>query len=182
MFDLLTALSLLMASPEQVIAIEENEVLRLQIQSLAVSLQIMDPRETRYLMIRVEDFHSDIKLLRIRYKDLAGAPLMEDSERFPNRSIVSEMLTKNREYLAHLKIMQDLNRTTSYWDYQTIINDTDWLYKVWDCVRDSRCEYYYVTVRRHALRKLIELVGPECYYEGTLPPPVPLYAYRQMVR
>ena len=39
---------------------------------------------------------------------------------------------------------------------RSAMKETDRLYHVWDAVRDSRCDYYYVTVRRQALKKLKE--------------------------
>lgn len=180
MFNLLLALSLLTASPDSPITVGADPIIMASLQAVAVRLEVMDPRELRYVLARLEDFQSDVKLLRRRFHDLRGAPLLIDSERFPNRDIVSQWLAQNRVYQSHLLVKQDIYKDF-YWEYNNVINDNDWLYKVWDTVRDCRCEYYYVTVRRQALRKLIELVGPECYYSGVLPPPVPLYAYREML-
>jgi hypothetical protein len=47
-------------------------------------------------------------------------------------------------------------------------------------VRDARCDYYYVTVRRLALKRLRELVGDEAYYAGNLPPCVPIWRLQEM--
>ena len=59
------------------------------------------------------------------------------------------------------------------------LQETDRLYQVWDKVRDARCPYYYVTVRRQALKQLRELVGEDSYYSGNLPPCVPLWHFRE---
>jgi hypothetical protein len=61
---------------------------------------------------------------------------------------------------------------------QSVLLETDRLYQVWDAVRDARCDYYYVNVRRQALERLRELVGDEAYYSGDLPPCVPLWHFR----
>ena len=60
------------------------------------------------------------------------------------------------------------------------VRETDRLYAVWDAVRDSRCEFYYVTVRRQALKKLQEMVGPEAYAAGDLPPYVPEWRFAEI--
>ncbi len=61
-----------------------------------------------------------------------------------------------------------------------VLDETKRLYRVWDAVRDSKCEFYYVTVRRQALRKLRDLVGPEAYEAGDLPPHVPVWRFQAM--
>src|SRR5262249_28332764 len=54
------------------------------LQSLAVQWEILDPRETRYVLIRFEDFPADLKLIRRRYEELADAPPLVDCKRFPD--------------------------------------------------------------------------------------------------
>jgi hypothetical protein len=60
------------------------------------------------------------------------------------------------------------------------INETQQLYHVWDAVRDARCEFYYVTVRRQALLKLRGLIGENDYYEAKLPPYVPIWRFTEI--
>jgi hypothetical protein len=60
-------------------------------------------------------------------------------------------------------------------ELRTIVAETDWLYRIYDALRDARCEYFYVTYRRQALAQLRDLVGMEAYYSGQLPPHVPLW-------
>ena len=43
--------------------------------------------------------------------------------------------------------------------------------------RHAACEYYYVTVRRQALKKLKEMIGDQAYYSGSLPPHVPVWRF-----
>jgi hypothetical protein len=60
------------------------------------------------------------------------------------------------------------------------MQETEHLYQVWDTVRDARCDYYYVTVRRQALKKLRKMLGVDDYYFGKLPPPVPLWRFQEI--
>jgi hypothetical protein len=60
------------------------------------------------------------------------------------------------------------------------LQETDRLYQVWDAVRDARCDYYYVTVRRQALKRLRELIGDEAYYSASFPPCVPFWRFQQI--
>ena len=67
-----------------------------------------------------------------------------------------------------------------WWEFREAVQEADRLYQVWDNVRDARCDYYYVTVRRHALQKLREAIGPEAYYAGCLPPHVPVWRFQRI--
>ena len=53
------------------------------------------------------------------------------------------------------------------------IEDMEERYRVWDYVRDARCEFYYVHIRRQALKKLLLVVGEEAFSRGELPFAVP---------
>jgi len=86
------------------------------------------------------------------------------------------MLGFNRAYRQHLNARVHLE-TAFGADLHAIIKETDQLYQVWDYIRDSRCEYYYVTVRRHALKKVLESLGTEAFYNGVYPPSVPTWRF-----
>jgi hypothetical protein len=148
--------------------------LQASMQSLAIEWEILDPREVRYVLTRKDDFEADLNLLRKRYQELKDVPRIADGQRFPDRANVNELLTYNRTLRKHFETRQ-LIETDRASDFRQAIHETDRLYQVWDSVRDARCEFYYITVRRQALKKLRDLVGPESYYNGTLPPHVPLW-------
>lgn len=144
--------------------------------SLAIEYEILDPREMRYVLARPDDVLSDIQMLRRRYEELNDAPPLADSYRFPERTAVNEMLVFNRAFRKFLEERQPLEQVRSA-DLRVVQQETDHLYQVWDSVRDARCEYYYVTVRRQALKRLRDLVGEDRYQNGRLPPHVPLWRF-----
>lgn len=148
------------------------------LQSLAVEWEILDPREVRYVLARADDFENDLNLLRRRYQDLLEAPKLADCQRFPDRGAVTEMLTFNRAYRRYLDARQTMepDRCSCV---RTALKETDCLYQVWDSVRDARCEYYYVTVRRQALKRLKSQLGADAYAAGELPPHVPLWRFSE---
>lgn len=158
---------------------EAPEGLRQMVQALALEQEILDPREARYILVRPEEFQADLNLLRRRFQELAGAPPLSDSWRFPDRSTINEFLAFNRAYRQHVDVRQPLE-PAHWWRYQEVLQDTDQLYQVWDTVRDARCEYYYIAVRRQALKKLREMLGDDAYYRGELPPYVPLWRFREI--
>lgn len=180
----LVAFALLNASPEYPVPAGppgQAASLRPALQELAVQAEILDRREVRYVLARPEEFSADVALLRRRLHDLADAPPLADCQRLPNRAAVNEFLAFNRSYRQHLDVRQALE-LARWGDFQTAIQETDHLYQVWDTVRDCRCDYYYVTVRRQALKKLRELVGDEAYYTGRLPPYVPIWRFQEIDR
>ena len=63
------------------------------LQKVALQWEILDDREKRYVLTRPEDFTADLKLLQRRYHELANAPPVSDCLRFPDRTVVSELLS-----------------------------------------------------------------------------------------
>lgn len=146
-------------------------------QAVALRLEVMDPREQRHLFARPEDFAADLRVVRRRYDTLADAPPLSDAERFPERLAIAGLLSFNRSYRQNLEDRAALYPADAD-EYREAIAETDYLYSVWDKARDARCDYFYVTVRRQALKKLREEIGPQAYYSGCLPPHVPIWRFR----
>lgn len=149
------------------------------IQHLAISWEILDLRESRYLLIRKDDFRSDMNLLRQRFHELLDAPPLPDCMRFPPRQVVSELLGFNRSYREHLEKCRVAGATPDR-NFDEVLAEVDRLYHLWDAVRDSRCEYYYITVRRQALKKVRDTIGEAAFYNGIFPPHVPLWHFRRI--
>jgi len=152
-------------------------ILRTPLLELATRWQILDPREDRYLLARQEDFAADLDLLRHRRQDLQNAPPVEDALRFPDRVVINELLSFNQAYRQCIDMRQPVERSHGG-ELRAALQDTNRLYRIWDTLRDARCDYYYVTVRRQALQRLRDLIGPEAYYCGELPPSVPLWQFQ----
>lgn len=165
--------------PEPAPAGDRWTAVRDALHAVAVDWEILDPRETRYVLTRPEDFSADLNMLRRRYRELADAPRLADSYRFPDRGTVNELVRFNRSYRKNLDQRQ-LLETDRASALRAVIWETDRLYQVWDAVRDARCEFYYVTVRRHALKKLKDLVGPDAYAAADLPPNVPTWRFNEL--
>ena len=179
--DYLLAVALLTAPPGQEIPgnAADYDRLRPTLQHVAVQWEILDPREVRYILVRTEDFASDLNLLRRRCRDLVDAPYLSDCQRFPDRATVNDLLSFNRAYRQHIDVRQPVE-LAHWWDLRAVLQETDQLYQIWDTVRDARCEYYYVTVRRQALKKLREMLGEEAYYSSKLPPHVPIWRFQRI--
>jgi hypothetical protein len=182
--DYVLAVTLLTTPPEAMDFVEDASnpemytAVRTTLQAVAIEWEILDPREVRYILTRSEDFASDLKLLRRRYQDLKDAPPLNDCNRFPDRSTISDLLAFNRAYRQHLDSRQSVDLVHG-WEVRDALQEADSLYRVWDTARDARCDYYYVTVRRQALKRLREMVGAEAYYTSTLPPHVPVWRFQR---
>jgi hypothetical protein len=177
--DLILAAALLSApvdTPEQIPSEANWPSLRDAIHKIAIEWEIMDERESRYVLASRDDFEADLNLLRKRYVELANAPKLADCRRFPDRDTISEFIKFNRAYRKHLEecAMWELDRADLY---HNAIQETDRFYHQWDAVRDAQCEFYYVTVRRAALKKLRESIGDEAFTTGKMPPYVPNWRF-----
>ena len=137
------------------------------IQTLAVQWQILDPREVKDILSRPDDFLSDLALVRRRYHDLNNAPAVEDSQRFPDRALVNDLLAFNRAYRQYIDVRQPIE-LVHWWELRVTLQETERLYQIWDRVREANCDYYYVGVRREALKKLSE-GGRRGYYSAATP-------------
>lgn len=181
-YEFALAVALLTAppgTPEPLPANDQWPALQTALHETAIAWEILDPRETRYVLSRVEDFDPDLNLLRRRYQDLQDAPRVADSNRFPDRRTVNELVRFNRAYRKNLDTRQVMESDRAE-IIREAVRETDRLYAIWDAVRDSRCEFYYVTVRRQALKKLKELIGEEAYETGELPPYVPDWRFAEI--
>lgn len=176
--DLLLAAALLLAPPDTP-ARNRHFDWAPWLQGIAIGWEILDPREVRYTLCRPPDFAADLNTLRRRRLELADAPPASDAHRFPDRSLVNEYLAFNREYRQQLD-MRTAGDPARYWQLREALQEADRLYLIWDAVRDARCEYYFVTVRRQALKRLREMLGEEAYYGGQLPPYVPLHRFHSI--
>lgn len=177
--DLILAAMLLTApigTPEQVPPAERWQALQAAIHQTAIDWEILDPRETRYVLAKPEDFQEDLDFLRRRRNDLADAPFVGESDRLPSRQAVNDNIRFNRAYRKKLE-------TRMQWEPDRAsvigeaIRETEKLYKIWDAIRDAKCDFHYITVRRLALKKLKDMVGPEIYLTGELPPYVPEWRF-----
>jgi hypothetical protein len=160
------------------IPLGEHVCLARPIREVALRWEVLDPREARCFLCRVESFESDVRLLQKRQAELADSPLVRDAERFPVRELVCEVLTFNRAYYGYLMRKRDAEGRGQP-ELEQALSETDMLYHIYDLVRDARSECYYVSVRRQALAALREAIGPADYCTGVLPPHVPVWRFER---
>lgn len=169
--EILLAALLLSAPQETTPDIGWALVLRPNIIALAMEDEILDTREKGFIM--GQDLLGDLTMLQGRHKDFLTAPLVAEYTRFYDKQLVNEMLAANRgyrNYLAQLRAM-DLAHAD---ELGCLIQDVDARYTIFDAVRDSAQDYYYVTTRRVALSLLRDLIGHQAFYSGRLPSHIPV--------
>jgi len=173
------AAALLVGDPDETHLVDPElfHLVNFAAQQIAIEWEILEPTEVRYILAVPGDFHSDLILLRRRNRELRDAPLTSDALRFPDRDTSNEFLSFNRTYRHHIELAMTM-QTHLYWDFKAALQETDYLYRVWDLIRDARCEYYHLKMRRQALKDLRELIGVEAYYSGNLPPYVPMWRFQ----
>lgn len=171
--DHVLALAVLFAPAEcgDVFHAPEHACLWRTVQQTALSLELLDPRESRYVLSRQTDYEADVRLLRRRYCELKEAPPLTDAWRFPPPDVASRHLEFNRT--VHRDLTLRRNAMGGHLGYDAALAESERLYKVWDAVRDARSEFYYVSVRRHALAVVLQLIGADAYHKAELPPPSP---------
>lgn len=173
--DLFLATVLLSApvgTPEQVPAADHWSVVQAALQETAINWEILDPRESRYVLAKPEDFQADLDFLRKRRAELADAPKVADSLRLPDRRLMDEFIQFNRAYKRHLenRLVWEADRAEAIGE---VVRETERLYRLWDATREAKCDFHYVTYRRLALKKLKDGLGETAYVAGELPPYVP---------
>ncbi len=142
----------------------------------AINWEIMDERESRYMLANADDFQGDLDILRTRYEALKDAPKIADAQRFPDRCTISHLIKFNREYKKYLeeRLLFESDRADVI---EEAIQETDACYRQWDSLQDAQCPFYYLTHRRMMLKKFRDYIGEEAFATGQVPPYVPEWRF-----
>lgn len=143
--------------------------------AICLYCEILDHREVRYVLVKPEEFIGDVRMLRRRVNDLPPDLVLDDCYRFPERCVVNELLLFNRAYRQYLEDCTPIYPNNA--ELRAAKEETEILYRIWDCVRDAKCEYYYVHIRRQALKRLYDMLGETDYRYANLPPHVPTWRF-----
>jgi hypothetical protein len=168
-----------MGTPEAPPIPERWPVVRDAIHRIAVDWQILDRRETRYILTKLEDFQDDLDFLRKRRADLTEAPTVVEAERFPDKVTINDYIRFNRAFRRNMELRGAWE--TDRADFiREVINENERLYRIWDTMRDARSDLHFVTTRRVALLKLRDLIGVEAFASGDPQPYVPDWRFARL--
>jgi hypothetical protein len=180
--DLLYAAMLLsapMGTPEAPPTPERWPIVRDALHQTAVKWEILDPRETRYVLTKPEDFQDDLDFLRKRRADLAEAPRIVEAELLADRNTINDYIRFNRAFRKNMELR--LAWESDRADFiREVIDENERLYKIWDAIRDAKSDMHYVTTRRFALLKLRDLIGPDAFAKGAVMPYVPDWRFARL--
>jgi hypothetical protein len=149
------------------------------IQDLAVGLELIDKRETKYILDNVLNYDKDLLVLRDRFAELHDAPLVSDVSRFPNRDYCNDAINFNRHYLQYITGKKGAWRYLDE-EIKEVEKETEGLYAPWDRLRDATAEVYYIQVRKKALKELRKMIGDEAFSAGRMPPFVPVQRFSSL--
>lgn len=164
-------------TPEAVPCEKRWVAVRDAIHQRAIALEIMDPREDRYLLTIPADWPHDLEILRGRYDELKDAPRLEACNLLPSRSKINDLIKFNRDFRKHIeeRMIWEQDRLDLFHE---VLAETDACYRLWDLARDAQCDFYYVTVRRIALKKLKHGLPEEDRAVLRMPPFVPDWRFQ----
>ena len=146
---------------------------------LCIRAELLDEREVTTTFVKREDFAVDLGMIRQRYHDLCYAPMSGDALRFVHeRDVIVDLLSFNRAYVRYLTTAMELYPERL--SMRAAKSEAEELYKVWDYLRDAKTTFYYVHIRRKALKQLREAIGAESYELGRMPPHVPEWRFTEV--
>lgn len=145
------------------------------LQRCAIALELIDRREHRHILVDSDLFQNDMAMLRRRAMDLRDVPFIIEANRLPPRWLALAYMTWNRDVykMVELRAVSELHHASHH---RQMMLELDKLYAIWDAVADAQSEYFYVHLKRMALRQIIDHAGYDAFYSGNLPYPVPLVA------
>jgi hypothetical protein len=140
---------------------------------VSLALELADPRES-WARHRPDGFAWEVECVRRRSEQLAGAPPLSDHYLWlAAAGVADDLRAFNRVQRGHLAALCDSGLAGHRrGDVEAQLAELDALDEAWGCAQGCACREAYVTTRRLALARLRELVGPENYLRGTMPPPV----------
>lgn len=142
------------------------------IRRVALAMELVDKSERK--LTHGDVLHLDLYTIRSRYRSLRGAPPVIDAVRFGLNANFREALEYNR---AHRKWLVDRRCLDSSPQIEEAIWECDELRAIYDAADVATSDTTLVVDRRLALERLRRLVGANNYYEGILPPCVPVWRF-----
>jgi hypothetical protein len=107
---------------------------------------------------------------------------LQDLDRFPCRECVTSWCRFSRDYRCRLRDELSLGEAWRERALWAALDQARDCYQPWDLLEDAQAEWRDPACRLEMLEALRDLIGPEAYYTGRMPPPVPLWHWREVDR
>lgn len=160
---------------------EDDEVLVVEprlasaLRTVAVRLEVMDPREARYYGFGVAP-GVEVNMLRARVLALKDAPSIGAAERLPSVVTIQEGLEFARGYRDFL-----LDRAAWEADRESLLvaaaAEQQSLIDFWNDAQMAKSEVYYLSARRAALGRVRDRMGSDRFAAGQWPDFVPAWSF-----
>lgn len=148
------------------------------IQSLCLHEELIDPRETRYILAHPENFEADLGLLLNRWSSLYGIPKLLNLEQLPSQAYCELQRELADAYLSHINARRLVDIVNAEF-YSEAASQANRLLDIWTAARDAQSSWSYVPQRRHTLAHLKDLLGPEDFHAGRFPPAAPIWLFER---
>lgn len=165
-------IALLVASPIEVpLPHKVPEPIWDALKKVSLKLEIVGPHE-RWR----SDFQAELNYVRHHWRELRHAPPWTDCLRLPPLGVAEDCCCWNFAYQDYAKNRRWLCRHR--WDeYSACLEEARQLYLIWKTVHEAADMSNSWVHQRRGLRRLRDLLGPEAYAEGQLPPAAPIWRF-----
>jgi hypothetical protein len=94
------------------------------------------------------------------------------------RCCTREILVFNQRYQSYCKYRIETGNQDEINFYSNALIEAQELYKCYDLLDDSFCDGFSMIRRRRSLNDLKKLIGEESFYNGILPPSIPIWRFK----
>jgi hypothetical protein len=122
-----------------------------------------------------EEQKNDLHAIQSRYSEMYSTPHLGERWRFPQSDCIIEMQQINGGYGSYLSNILFMGYNPNQGRIRQAIIENDIIGEILGQLRIIQREFTSTWQKRRALARLKELLGDENFYEGWLPPPVPLW-------
>ncbi|HLN29149.1 MAG TPA: hypothetical protein VK395_15475 [Gemmataceae bacterium] len=170
MWDLLTLL-LILSPVSPTVPHHASPPMWQSLKRVALLLEVVGPEE-RW----IDDYQSELNYVRRHLRELTSAPALDDCLIFPSSLASREGRCFNLAYQRSLELRRNLFLHHQE-ELDEALQEAKHLARIWALVDAAGCQSQSWVCRRKALLHLRELLGPEAYYSGTIPPCAPLWRF-----
>lgn len=147
-----------------------------KIKEEAKRLGIVDERELSSFFVREDEFESDLDILRRRWDDLKDSPPIEFFDQFPSQEWCRVQCDLNRNIRCWLESESLIHphRAFVFW---SAMQENNVLYQFWANLRDAKNDSYYLSSRRAAGKRAMDVLERTGYSLSHLPPAIPVWRW-----
>jgi len=129
----------------------------------------------------ITDFRSELSYVRRHGRELLDSPPISDCTWLPPYAVAQDCRRFNLSYQRSLELRRQvlLHRQE---EWTEALCEAQYLGEVWRRIETATCPSNSWVCRRRGLQQLREILGPEAYYSGQLPPCVPVWRFQLVER